>query len=267
MKLEFNDITCNINPRGAYLEELKTDNYEIIRKSPDGHSTHGGSAVLFPFGNRIRNAEYKYMNKEYRLPANDGENSIHGLVRDLDFDYDGGSSYVEFYRHFQSDSYPGEAMIKIKYEIGKNSFKTTFKVKSITGLIPVEIGFHPYFKVNGKYSVSYKGTMEKLEYVDTHFPDGKTFPVDLNGKELNSMNLDNTFYTNSSITLHDNFHSIIIRRTNMPYLVIYNGQYAGNNSVAIEPMTGAPDAYHNGMGLISLPRGKDFECSYSIDMF
>ena len=27
----------------------------------------------------------------------------------------------------------------------------------------------------------------------------------------------------------------------MPYIVIYNGEHAGNNAVAIEPMTGAPE--------------------------
>ena len=52
----------------------------------------------------------------------------------------------------------------------------------------------------------------------------------------------------------------------MPYIVIYNGEHAGNNAVAIEPMTGAPDAYHNGIGIISLDKGNEFKCSYSIEV-
>ncbi|MEM0139200.1 MAG: aldose 1-epimerase, partial [Ferroplasma sp.] len=73
---------------GAYLIKLVLNGVEIIRKSNDGISTHGGAAVLIPFGNRIRNAEYTYNGKKYLLPKNDGKNSIHGLVRDINFDYE-----------------------------------------------------------------------------------------------------------------------------------------------------------------------------------
>ena len=96
MKLEYNGFHANFNPVGAYLEDLQKDGTPIIRKSNDKNSTHGGAAVLFPFGNRIQNAEYSFNNKQYSLPENDGKNSIHGLVRELPFDSNSGDNYIEF---------------------------------------------------------------------------------------------------------------------------------------------------------------------------
>ena len=95
MKMEYNGFIGNFNSRGAYLEYLEKDGIDLIRKSLDGNSTHGGGAVLFPFGNRVRNAEYTYDNRNYQLPRNDGKNSIHGLVRDLIFDSIECDNYID----------------------------------------------------------------------------------------------------------------------------------------------------------------------------
>lgn len=39
------------------------------------------------------------------------------------------------------------------------------------------------------------------------------------------------------------------------YFVIYNGKYSRGESVAIEPMTSAPDTFNNGIGVITLKKG------------
>ncbi|WMT50701.1 MAG: aldose 1-epimerase [Ferroplasma sp.] len=266
MILENGKTKCSLNPMGAYLEELYIDGKSIIRKSPDRHVTHGGAAVLFPFGNRIRNADYYYGGLEYRLPENDGRNSIHGLVRDRLFNYISGKYYMEFYTYFRSKSYPGIAWIGVRYEIQENEFRTLFTVKSILRTIPVEIGFHPYFTVDGEYSIDYTGSAMELEYRDGYFPDGNYFPVNLKQTHMSKLKLDNAFMIDSDIILSDESHRVLIKRKNMPFAVIYNGEYAGGNAVAIEPMTGAPDVYHNGIGLINLEKGKTFQCSYSISL-
>ncbi len=260
------DTGCSLNRMGAYLEELWINGSTIIRKSPDSHATHGGSAVLFPFGNRIKNAVYRYNGRKYRLPKNDGKNSIHGLVRDVLFNYICGKNYMEFYTYFRSKSYPGNAEISIRYEIMGKEFKTIFSVKSVSGSIPVEIGFHPYFRITGKYSIDYSGNAMELEYRDGYFPDGRYFPVDLRKADLRAKKFDNSFFIDSDISIRDENHKILIKKKNMPYTVIYNGKYAGNDSVAVEPMTGAPDVYHNSMGLITLEKGKKFMCSYSVSL-
>ena len=266
MILESGKTRCSLNPMGAYLEELYIDGKSIIRKSPDRHVTHGGAAVLFPFGNRIRNADYFYGGLEYHLPQNDGKNSIHGLVRSMLFNYISGKDYIEFYTYFRSKSYPGIAGISVRYEIQENEFRTLFTVKSLSRTIPVEIGFHPYFTVNSEYSIDYTGTAMELEYKDEYFPDGNYFTVNLKHTDMNRLKLDNAFLIESDILLSDENHRVLIKRKNMPFAVIYNGEYAGENAVAIEPMTGAPDVYHSEIGLVNLEKGKIFQCSYSISL-
>ena len=139
-------------------------------------------------------------------------------------------------------------------------------MKSISGSIPVEIGFHPYFMVTGKYSIDYSGNAMELEYRDEYFPDGRYLPVDLRKADLRTTKFDNAFLFDSDISLRDENHEILIKKKNMPYTVIYNCEYAGNDAVAVEPMTGAPDVYHNGMGLITLEKGEKFRCSYSVSL-
>lgn len=266
MRIGDGNTGCSLNQMGAYLEELWISGKSIIRKSNDGHMTHGGAAVLFPFGNRIRNAVYEYNGIEYKLPKNDGKNSIHGLVRNVLFNYISGNNYVEFYTYFRNISYPGNAEISIRYEINGTELKTIFTVKSLSGTIPVEIGFHPYFSVTGKYSIDYSGNAMELQYKDVYFPDGQYIPVTLRKIDLRKSKLDNAYIIDSDIYLRDENHRILISRENMPYTVIYNGQYAANDAIAVEPMTGAPDVFHNGMGLITLQKGKEFRCSYSVSL-
>ena len=266
MRIGDGNTGCSLNQMGAYLEELWISGKSIIRKSNDGHMTHGGAAVLFPFGNRIRNAVYEYNGIEYKLPKNDGENSIHGLVRNILFNYISGNNYVEFYTYFRNVSYPGNAEISVRYEINGTELKTVFTVKSLSGTIPVEIGFHPYFTVTGKYSIDYSGNAMKLQYKDVYFPDGRYIPVNLRRLDLRTAKLDNAYIIDSDISLRDENHGILISRENMPYTVIYNGEFAGNNAIAVEPMTGAPDVYHNGIGLITLKAGEKFHCSYSVSL-
>ena len=83
---------------------------------------------------------------------------------------------------------------------------------------------------------------------------------------MNRLKLDNAFLIESDILLSDENHRVLIKRKNMPFAVIYNGEYAGENAVAIEPMTGAPDVYHSEIGLVNLEKGKIFQCSYSISL-
>ncbi len=266
MKLSFNNIFAEFNEKGAYLKDLYMNNIQIIREESDNISTHGGSAVLFPYANRVKNAEYEYNSIKYNLPKNDKNNSIHGLIGDEIFEHSSGKCYIEFFKNFRNFAYPGEAFIKIRYEIKNNEFITKFSVKSVNTDIPVEIGFHSYFNIYGTPEIKVENKAYKLEYMDNFFPDGNSSLIDLNSLNLLKTKLDNTFYVKDNILLNDDKHSIIIKRFNMDFIVIYNGEYAGNDSIAIEPMTGAPVAFNNNIGLINLKKNEIFECGYSIEL-
>jgi aldose 1-epimerase len=105
-----------------------------------------------------------------------------------------------------------------------------------------------------------------MNYVDTYFPDGTYTDLDLKNKNLLDIVLDNAFYLDSDIILNDDAHTVKIIRYNMPYIVLYNGIYANRNSIAIEPMTGAPNVFNNHIGLINLKKNHEFKCGYSVEL-
>ncbi|MEM0140389.1 MAG: hypothetical protein QXZ44_07275, partial [Ferroplasma sp.] len=212
-------------------------------------------------------AEYTYNGKKYLLPKNDGKNSIHGLVRDINFDYETENTQAIFTTVLNDASYPGSARISIIYKLEKNRFTTGVIIESLDHSIPVEVGFHPYFHIEKPYSINYKSSLKMMNYIDDYFPDGTYKEVNLKNNDLSQMSLDNTFLPeDNSMQLKYGNHVIAITRNNMPYIVLYNGSSAGSDSIAIEPMTGAPDVYHNHIGLAKLEPGEKFECSYSISL-
>lgn len=259
---------AELHMEGAYLSNLVLGGTEILKKSPDGEPTHGGSAVLIPYAGRVRNAEYTYKGKAYTLPRNNGENSIHGFLKDQVWELESeNSNSATFQCNFKNSGYPGEIETQLRYSLQDTKLSVRTMVKNVGETpVPLLIGFHPYFSASGSWSIKHAEKLRKLNFMDQYFPDGTFSDVEFNSMEnMSSMELDNCFLGGGRIELSSESHSIAIERTGMPYLVIYNGKYADGRSVAIEPMTGAPDSFNNGMGLIELEGGSNYECAFSVE--
>ena len=54
------------------------------------------------------------------------------------------------------------------------------------------------------------------------------------------------------LVLSSEYSEVKINKKNLDYVQIYTTQ----NAVAVEPMSGAPDAYHNGIGLKVIQPGE-----------
>lgn len=258
---------ADIDTLGAYLSSLRIGSVEVLKESKDGHQTHGGCAVLSPFANRIRKAEYKFEGVKYGLPKNSGEHSIHGLLRDYRWNIEksGNNKLAVLSSVLKHPGYPSELYSKLTYSISEDSFSVGYLAFNTgSANCPLLIGFHPYFLTGNKWKLDYRGNIIKLLYRDQFFPSGETETADLKSEDLHISALDNCFRFDGDLRLISDNGTLLIRRSNMPYLVIYNGTFAGNDSVAIEPMTGAPDAFNNGIGLLRLRPGESFSCGFGI---
>lgn len=259
---------AEIEEKGAYLKSLVIDGQEVIKRPVDESPTHGGSAVLIPYAGRVRNASYTYNGRLYELPRNNGSNSIHGFLKDEVWSSNHQKSdSVTFSCDFSHSGYPSMIHTEIEYVIRSGGLEVNTSVKN-TGdeRIPLLIGFHPYFLTGGEWRLSHTEKIRQLNFEDGYFPDGTYRKVDFNRlKNMQDMEFDNCFEGGGVVTLVRKGSSITIRRTNMPYLVIYNGTYSEGLSVAIEPMTGAPNAFNNGIGLIEVDPGKEFTCGFSVE--
>ena len=249
--------------------KLFIDGTEILKQSNDGKETHGGAAVLIPFANRVRDHTYRFEGKTYQLPADSGNHSIHGLVRHVKWDVlQKEDDSVELGYVLTDPGYPSRLHNIVKYRIDGQSFTTKFEIENIGERnSPVMIGVHPYFLTPGDWDITADKPVKRLEYADRYFPTGEM--TDFSMHQLTSKSgtaFDNCFLGDGDLHLHNGMNHILIERENMPYFQVYNGEYAEGKSVAIEPMTGAPDSFNNKLGLITIEPGGKFVCSYTISL-
>ncbi len=270
MILTNGDSSAEILEKGAYVKSLSMGGQDILKLSEDGEQTHGGMAMLLPFANRVRHARYVWEGTEYSLPKNNGEHSIHGLTRNLQWKLEKERENIgKCSVKLSTPEYPAELLISITFLLEKASFTTSIEAEN-NGRKPAPFmaGMHPYFRFEERWSIESMQNLLRLNYESEYFPDGSMTPV--NPTSLNSkcgIAFDNTYLTNSTPILNTGKGKIEVQTANMPYLVIYNGKYSGGTSVAAEPMSAAPDAFNNGIGLVSIPPGDKFHCSAKFRLF
>lgn len=268
LKLTYDGGEAYIEERGAYVANLYLAGKKILKEKQDKKLTHGGSATMIPFANRVRNHTYVFEGEQYFLPKNDGENSIHGLIMDSPFDIiTQEENYIVMNYKLSHPGFPSELDINISFKIKRSEFITKFSIKNIgSKRAPIMVGAHPYFNIKGDYHINYEEPAFKLNYIDKYFPDGRAEFVDLNGINLSGSVLDNTFYGGGKIRLRSEYSEVEIGRKNMPFFVLYNGKYAEGKSIAIEPLTGAPDAFNNGIGLKIIDPLKSLNTQFKIKL-
>ncbi len=259
---------AEILQKGAYLKTLSLVGIDILKPSPDEIPTHGGCAVLLPYAGRVKNGEYTYEGKRYYLPKNSEGNAIHGFLKDVELKVvRKETSAIELATSLANAGYPTRLEVKIRYEI--SSTKLSVDCRTTNGgknTAPLSIGFHPYY-LGKVWELDHDCRVEKLEMKNMYFPDKKTLPFDFNGNKFDkSHNFDDCFHLPCNSRLKTDLFNLEICKKNMPYTVVFNGKWAENRSVAVEPYTSAPDAFNNGLGLIHLSSCESFECGFEIGL-
>ncbi|MCL4447446.1 MAG: aldose 1-epimerase [Candidatus Thermoplasmatota archaeon] len=252
-----------VDSYGAYIRTLRLLGTEVLMKSGDNSQTHGGCATLIPFANRVRSASYKWRGRNYRLPKNSGENSIHGFTKEMDWEVKQENGSLVLSTTIDGEDYPTILECQSTISLTDNSLSIKIEIFN-TGdyATPLSIGLHPYFIHDGRWRIKRPSSLKMLNYVDSYFPDGTMTNID--SKKLSSKGkteFDNCFYVGPNLILETATHEVSIRTENMDYFVIYNGDYSNGDSVAIEPMTSAPDAFNNRIGLVTLRPNSKFYCS------
>ncbi|HMC66257.1 MAG TPA: aldose 1-epimerase [Gemmataceae bacterium] len=138
---------------------------ELLYAAPDLFNspvpTRSGIPILFPFPNRIRDGEFAWREKAYRLPRNDpaGKNAIHGFAcrrpwRVVETGAGPASAWVtaEFRSSVDADEsrllWPGNYRITVTYRLRHDSLRVEALVQNVgPELLPFGLGYHPYFHV------------------------------------------------------------------------------------------------------------------------
>ena len=230
------------------------------------------SCKLSPFACRVKNATYNFGSNQYILDKYmlDGS-AIHGLLYDVVFavtlaEADNERAQVVLTYAYQGDNpgYPFSYDCIITYTLKQeNTLEiVTEIINKDKGIIPMQDGWHPYFTLGKKIDelqLQFQSE-EKILFDDTLVPSGETLPYQEFGslKQINDTFFDNCFSLNFAAcqplcVLRDAAQKLQIEihpDKTYPYLQIYTPP--GRNSIAIENLSAVPDAFNNGIGLITL---------------
>jgi aldose 1-epimerase len=242
------------------------------------------SAKLSPFVCRMHRGKYVFENKQYTIQKYFlAGHAIHGLVYDGAFEVTGtdansNKAAVTLSYHYKGTDagypFPYKMIINWALEAGNKLTVTTTLSHQNQTSIPIADGWHPYFSLGGSvddHLLQFDSDCQ-LEYNADLLPTGKKFTDTrfTNGLSLHGIELDNSFEldinnpTAKCILQNDAFTLTVEPDKSYPVLQLYIPPQ--RTSIAIENLSGAPDNFTNGMGLILLAPGEEkvFRTSYSI---
>jgi aldose 1-epimerase len=231
---------------------------------------------LSPFVCRLKNGRYNFGQKEYTTNKFFlDKHAIHGLIYDAAFTVinkwagEKSAGVTLSYQYSATDNgYPFKYTCTVTYELKSGDVLTitTAITNNDEGIIPMQDGWHPYFTFGGSINdLQFEfQSKEIVEFDSGLVPTGKLIPYEEFGslKKIGDTQLDNCFTVNFAecqpmCVLRDAAKKIQIEihpDKTYPYLQIYTPPH--RNSIAIENLSGAPDAFNNGMGVNVLTPGE-----------
>ncbi|MGC8631792.1 MAG: aldose 1-epimerase [Thermoprotei archaeon] len=270
---------------GALLNQFSFQGFEFIEShaSPEAlisGPTRAGCAVLMPFANRISGGKYSFNGKSYFLPINERgrDNAIHGLLTDKVWDVIclygdeapeesvGEQRKVIYGYDFPGiGGYPFLFHAEVEYALGDSGLHVGLSVTNTGNTpLPLSMGTHPYYKVDGRlkdWVIDFDSLGRFL--TKDMIPTGEIVRENPSGK-IGDRSFDGCYALNGDLRLY-NKRGLLIKMTGFPYVQLYTPP--SRTSIAIEPMTGIPDAFNNGIGLKKLAPGEKFQASYDVIPF
>lgn len=279
---------------GGGLRAYRVAGQDIIDGfAEDEMSTVARGAPLLPWPNRLQDGVYEFMGRRLQTAITEPSrhNAIHGLTRWLSWDgHQPASNRVEMslLLHPQ-EGYPFTLSLAIEYLLADDglSIRTTATNMGDTAL-PYGAGQHPYLTVGTERiddATLRIPALLRLEVDERQIPTGRLIPLEgtpfdfLEPRQIGETRLDTAF--TSVIPDADGLVRVVMQAPNggrrlalwmdraYSYLMVFTGDTipeAGRRrrSLAIEPMTCAPNAFRNGLGLITLQPGQSETANWGI---
>lgn len=278
---------------GGGLREYLVAGFPVV----DGYGEEdmpdaGRGQLLVPWPNRLAEGSYRFGGRTHQVPLNEvaQHNAIHGLVRWSAWDLIQASSQAVRLGHvlWPQPGYPFTLVLEVFYELSDLGLRVTLTAENAgQGPAPYGAGQHPYVRpelANVDGSVLRLPAETWLETDDHQIPTGRVLSVadtqyDFRSpRTIGPTRLD-TAYTGlardaGGIAWIDLASSDGSRRLAMwldggfDYVMAFTGDTlepsARRRSLALEPMTCAPDAFRNNLGLEVLEPGQRVSASWGV---
>jgi aldose 1-epimerase len=276
---------------GGGLRTYTAGGREIL----DGYAANemcssGRGQVLLPWPNRLEDGAYDFDGKHHQLPIDEiaTSNAIHGLVRWRPWEVTDQSASRAVMRHtlHAEPGYPFSLALSIEYALQGTGLSVRTTANNIgPSRCPFGVGAHPYIR-GGDASVDslvLQAPAGSFLNSDARgLPAGKSSVVatDYDFREprlLGATRLDHAFCDlerdaggRAVILVGDQKRSTAVSLwmdESYPYVMLFSGDTLPDfprRSLAVEPMTCAPNAFRSGEGLIVLDPGQSFSGQWGI---
>jgi aldose 1-epimerase len=274
---------------GAGLRAYDVDGRAVVA----GYDAHeiapsGRGQLLAPWPNRIDRGRYEFGGRAHQLPIDELEhcNAIHGLTRWSVWRPAAREPdrVVLIHRLPPRPGFPFLLTLEADYSLGRNGLTVrTSATNEGNEPLPYGNGSHPYLALGAATAdnaVLRLPAREALHSNERGIPTGR---FDVRGtdldfaepREIRSLVLDHCF--TALARDDDGLARVHVAAAGVatelwadeayPYLMVFTGDTlpeGGRRSVAVEPMTCAPNAFRSGDGLIRLAPGETHIGSWGI---
>ncbi len=242
---------------GGSLQKLKFNNISVIKNIKQlDYKTTFASSILFPFASRIKDGEYTFLNKLYRLPLNDEhkQNALHGLVYNKPFKmikYDTNKNSAQVALEYNHEEFiagfPFKFSLQLSYTLTNNDLKLEATVLN-TGneSFPFSIGWHPYFWSSNLYLSELSFNSSKKITFAHPFIQTREVSCKNNGTIIiGDRKFDDCFVLNDAkVQFKTPNYTISINSSSADnYLLVYTINEIG--VIALEPLTAPPNCFIN----------------------
>lgn len=280
---------------GGGLREYEVDGFPVLDGyGADEMASGGRGQVLIPWPNRLGDGRYRFAGQCFQVPQSEPAlaNAIHGLVRWSAWERAAGTSSSVRMAHvlWPQPGYPFTLALEAAYELSDAGLTITLTAENAgTGPAPYGAGQHPYVRpspggVDG--CVLRVPAERRLEVDERQLPTGRQPAVA--GSEhdfrepraIGATRLDTAFtglvrdadgLARVEVASGDGSRRVAVwLDRGCEYVMVFTGDTlapaARRRSLAVEPMTCAPDAFRSGLGLQVLQPGERTSARWGIQV-
>ena len=283
--LSNNDIIIVINENGAELQSIQHKEIEYLWQA-DAKFWGKHSPVLFPVVGELKDGNYIFNNKEYKL-------SRHGFARDKMFKAEQTSSdSASFTLTSNAETltvFPFEFIFHVEYLIKEAELFCSYHVQNTgNNVMYFSVGGHPAFNVPLTKNLSYKDYFLQFENDDelqryllqNGLLSGETETIQLNNKTLQLK--PELFYKDAIVLKHINSKQITLRTNKDAHGLKFKfdgfpffGIWAAKDApfVCIEPWCGIADSVNHNQkleekeGIIELKGKSHWTRAWKVEIF
>jgi aldose 1-epimerase len=266
---------------GSCLLDLKFHHQSVL----DGYETAdelienkwAKNVILAPFPNRLRDGVYTHEGVMHSFPIkkSSGNNAIHGFCRDANMTVesvkmDADHAEMVCTHLYDADvhpAYPFRFLLKTVLTLRGATFTMGMYITNLdTKSMPVGMGWHPYFRFDGATASDISMQMPDCQLIvvdDRMLPTGEKVPFDdfKTLRQIKETRLDTGFVlkesaeTNATVVLKFKNKKLKYWQNAQDWRFLQVFTPPHRDSVAVEPMSCAADAFNTGDGLkILMPK-------------